>query len=246
MKLTELDTKNPAIRALKESFGVELDLSSLSESDLGSIRRKLSQVRGLLREAKKSPDYHQRSNSPAYMKLVFAEQALSEQYNALAKPARVVVENVEVDKSQVILAAQDVVDSIQKMVEKVSDVQIKQLPPLVNSIQSQIGVNESKEYATIAGDALTKVNAALQEARAALQEALNKITGQSSGADVDFETDVEDLDDGVEDLFADEEEAVEDDAEDLLSDEEGDLDLGLDDLDLDDDALGGAGRAKRQ
>jgi hypothetical protein len=121
------------------------------------------------------------------MKLVFMEQALSQHYSALkSRPqTRIVVENEEVEKSQTILAAQDMVDSIQKMVEQVSDMIVKELPALVDSVQSEIGVNESSSFQQQATEALTSLQAALTQSQTTMKAAVNGITGQGGAAAFD-------------------------------------------------------------
>ena len=107
------------------------------------------------------------------------EQALSKHFAeiSLRKP-RIVVENEEVEKSQVVLAAQDMVDQVQKMVEEVSDMLVKELPALTDSVQSEIGVNESETFNQQVSEALTSLQAALTASQATLKSALNGITGQ--------------------------------------------------------------------
>ena len=145
MKLNDFDKKIYASKALAENYKISFDVSTLNKNDTQSM---LNKVRGLAMEAKDSSDFHRTPTSPAYMKLVFMEEALVEHYNKLlSRPAsRIVVENEEVEKSQVVLAAQDLVDTIQKMLEDIGQMQVKELPALVDSIESEIGVNEGQSY----------------------------------------------------------------------------------------------------
>jgi hypothetical protein len=107
------------------------------------------------------------------------EQALSARFNALsASRPRIVVENEEVEKSQVVLAAQDLVDSIQKMLEDVGQMQVKELPALVDSIESEIGVTEAQSYNEQVSAQLDTLSGALKEAFTALKAARDTITGQ--------------------------------------------------------------------
>jgi hypothetical protein len=173
MKLNDFENKNVAVKALKESFSVDFNVSNLDRS---KTRTMLSKVKGLIAESKKSGEFHKTQGTPAHMKLVFMEQALS-QHMKVAKAPRIVFENEEVEKSQVILAAQDMIDSVQKMYEDVNDMLVKELPALVDSIQSEIGANESDAFNQSAGEALTQLNAALQQAQMALKGSLGGLTG---------------------------------------------------------------------
>lgn len=178
MKLSDLDAKNAATKALKESFAFDFDISGLDRPKTLAMLQKVS---GLIKESRRSPDFHKSETSPTYMKMLFMEQALNDHLK-VAKAPRIVLENEEVEKSQVILAAQDMVDSIQKMYEDVNDMLVKELPALVDSVESEIGVNESTAFNDAASQALTALNASLQEAQTQLKGALGGLTGQG-GAD---------------------------------------------------------------
>jgi hypothetical protein len=181
MKLTDFDQKVYAPQALAENYKLSFDVSKMS---MPAIKDMLKKVRTLAMEAKGSPDFYKNQTSPAYMKLIFMEEALVKQYNDLAsRPrTRIVFENEEVEKSQVVLAAQDMVDEVQKMVENVSDMMVKELPALVDSIQSEIGVNESEQFNAQVTEALTSLTATLTQSKTTLQAALNTITGQGMAA----------------------------------------------------------------
>lgn len=175
MKLTDLDKNNVAAKALRENFALNFDISGLDRSKTLTMLKK---VKGLIAESRQSPSQHKSETNPSYMKMLFMEQALSDHLKVAPSP-RIVFENEEVDKSQVILAAQDMIDSVQKMYEDVNDMLVKELPALVDSIQSEIGVNESDAFNTTATEALGALNAALQEAQTGLRGALGGLTGQA-------------------------------------------------------------------
>jgi len=232
MKLNDLEQKNHAKKALKENYEVTFEVSSL---DKANTKQMLNKVTKLITEARQSSNFYKNQTSATYMKLVFMEQALSTHYKDLmnAPKPRIVFENEEVEKSQVILAAQDMIDTVQKMYEDVNDMMVKELPALVNRIQSEIGVNESTEFNTQAGDALQSLNDALSSAKTALQGALGTITGQGDMDSFasDDSMDLEPADDFGNDEVAD----------DMVDDTELDLDLEEPEL----PAVGGVGRAKR-
>ena len=250
MKLNDLDKKNVASRALRENFSHKFNTSNLDKSQ---TRTMLTKVRGLISESRKSHDYHSNHANPTHMKLVFMEQALSSHakyLNSMPNP-RIVVENEEVEKSQVILAAQDMVDSVQKMVEEVSDMLVKELPALSDSIQSEIGANESDQFNTQVSEALASLNASLQETQATLKSALNGITGQGG---TEFGAD---MDDGMGADLAGDEDALGADMDmdmDMDADNDADLDAELPPIpniggkntpEEPEPRMGGAGRPKR-
>lgn len=181
MKLTDLETKNYAAKALAENFEMKFDTSKLDKMKTVTL---LQQVHGLIKESRNSKDFHKNQNSPAYLKLVFMAEALTQHYNDLKQQpsARIVLENEEVEKSQVVLAAQDMVDSVQKMLEDVGQMQVKELPALVSSIESEIGVQESQSYNDQVSAQLDTLSASLKEAFNGLKAALGSITGQGGEA----------------------------------------------------------------
>ena len=201
MKLDDLGNKNSAEKALRENFSFGVNVSRL---DKVKTRAMLNKVTNLIRESKKSLNFYETQNNPAYLKALFLEQALTQHLNTIKTP-RIIFENEEVEKSQVILAAQDMVDSVQKMYEDVNDMLVKELPALVDSIQSEIGVNESTQYNEQVMSSLSGLNTVLLETRNTLQAALNSITGQTGpgfGADLDSVEDEMDIDAADSDAMA--------------------------------------------
>lgn len=210
MKLTDLDNKPvvTASRALSQNYEVPFDVNKMGMVNTVSM---LNKVRGLMREAKESKEFYKNQSAPSYMKLVFMEQALSHHYAALkSQPrSRIIYENEEVEKSQVVLAAQDLVDSTQKMLEEVSDMLVKELPALSTSISNEMGEESSQSFTQAATEALTQLQAAITTARTGLQGALGGITGAGdagfgaapAGA-ADMAAGAEEMDAGMGDLEA--------------------------------------------
>lgn len=177
MKLNDLSQRSYAKKALKESFNYDFDTKNLNNKQAAAM---LNKVRSLKSEMKAKPGFYENQTNGTYMKLVFMEEALADHIlnNKSVKP-QIVFENEEVEKSQVILAAQDMVESVQKMIEEVSDMMVKELPALTDSIQSEIGVQESQTFNQSASEALTQLSQTLAQTLASLKTGLNGITGQA-------------------------------------------------------------------
>jgi hypothetical protein len=62
---------------------------------------------------------------------------------------------------------------------------VKELPALTTGIQSEIGVSESEQFNSQAGQALTALQASITETKSGLQSALNGITGQAEAGAFD-------------------------------------------------------------
>ena len=84
----------------------------------------------------------------------------------------------EVQQAQVVLAAQDMVDRIQDMLEDVTAMQFKDLPALSASISSTVGTNESQAFNNAASGALASLVDAIQAAKVGMETAQGTLTGQ--------------------------------------------------------------------
>jgi len=85
----------------------------------------------------------------------------------------------EIQQAQVILAAQDMVDQVQKMSEQVSAMQFKDLPALVDQIKNEVGVDQATQFNGDASASLSGLLQNLQGARQQLESALGVVTGQA-------------------------------------------------------------------
>ena len=95
----------------------------------------------------------------------------------------------EVQQAQVVLAAQDMVDRMQGMLEDISELQFKELPALVDSIKNQVGVDQAAQFNADATAALTGLLQNIQGAKQQLDSALNVVTGASPAGGVDAAAD---------------------------------------------------------
>jgi len=184
MKLTEFNNKpsQNAKKALKEHFNTNLSVENLGIYD---TKRMLSKVKGLMSELRESTKSMSMEQDPRYLKLVFMEQALTHHYGELKTlpmyNARIVTENEEVEKSQVVLAANEMIDEMQKMIESVSDMLVKELPAVVQGVSSEFGTSESDQFETQVTEALTQLQQSLTQAKSGLRSALGVITGEGGG-----------------------------------------------------------------
>lgn len=83
----------------------------------------------------------------------------------------------EVQQAQVVLAAQDMVDRMQKMLEDVTSMQFKDLPALSGSIQTTIGTAEAQAFNNAAGQSLAVLVDAIQAAKVEMETAQGTLTG---------------------------------------------------------------------
>lgn len=117
------------------------------------------------------------SLNPEEQKLV-AGAAMMQAESRFRRLSRVLSES-EVQQAQVVLAAQDMVDKMQAMLEDVSELQFKELPALVDSIKNQVGMDQATQFNTDATAALAGLLQNIQGAKQQLDAALGVVTGQA-------------------------------------------------------------------
>jgi hypothetical protein len=118
--------------------------------------------------------------NPEEQKMV-AGAAMMAQESRLRRAYRMLKES-EVQQAQVVLAAQDMVDKMQGMLEDVSELQFKELPALVDSIKNQVGIDQATQFNADASAALTGLMQNLQGAKQQMDSALGVVTGQPGSA----------------------------------------------------------------
>ncbi len=136
----------------------------------------------------------------------------------------------ELGQAQAMLAAKDMVDSMQDMIEDLSKMLNEQLPPLTDSIRTAIGSAEADSFKASASSTLSSLLTTVQTSREAMDQAVRTLSGEPGAVSVPGGAET-DMDMGEPDLGAD------------------DLDLGdEDDFGASDAAVGGdlpLGREKR-
>jgi hypothetical protein len=108
-----------------------------------------------------------------------AGAALQTESRAFRHQLYTILRESEVAQAQVILAAHDMVDKIQKMLEDTTAMQFKDLPALVDQVKSQVGVDQAMQFNTDATGALSGLVQNLQTAKQSMDAALATVTGQA-------------------------------------------------------------------
>jgi hypothetical protein len=179
MKLQELGAPRKTEQTAKvfESyFGQQIDFGGISPIQ---ARHMLARVRGLLAEQRRTPGFHHSEQNPAYLKLVMMEHGLAAR---LREAARRRLAESEIQQAQVVLAAQDIVDQMQKMIEQVTSLQFKDLPALVEQIKNEVGVDQSAQFNNDATAALAGLVQNLQASKQQMEGAVGVVTGQGAAA----------------------------------------------------------------
>ena len=108
-------------------------------------------------------------------------QLLQQASNPMAESRRQrrLREASEIQQAQVVLASQDMVDQVQKMIEQVTSMQFKDLPALVDQIKNEVGADQAGQFNNDANAALGGLVQNLQGSKQQLEQALGVVTGQS-------------------------------------------------------------------
>jgi hypothetical protein len=179
-RIKEMTTPSPATGmnpALKPASGVNTGATPSPATGMNPAPKPGAPVDPKLKAAQDKIKKGQSLN-PDEQKMVNA-QAVAE--NRVRNAYRRLTES-EVQQAQVVLAAQDMVDKMQGMLEDVSELQFKELPALVDSIKNQVGIDQATQFNTDVSAALTALMQTLSGTKQQLDAALGVVTGQAAPA----------------------------------------------------------------
>jgi methyl-accepting chemotaxis protein len=173
MKLAEMSTKSTRkINKLMESrFGFAINFSNLTVEKA----EKLSEtIVANLDKIRHSVDLHTAERNPRYMELLTVKEGLT----AWLDERRQQLVEGEVGNAEVLLAAKNMVDSIQDAIEKVGKMQNEQLPELLDSIRDQVGGEQAEGFKNAVGTTLETLMQNLQTAREGVDGGVRILTGE--------------------------------------------------------------------
>lgn len=107
----------------------------------------------------------------------------------------------ELAKAEGVLAAKDLVDRVQKSLEDVNQMRVKDLPDLAESLGSAYEANVVQSFVDSVNSALENLISTLEETRNSLDTAAKTLTGEEAPAEMPAEPDM----DADADLDSDEE-----------------------------------------
>ena len=110
-----------------------------------------------------------------------------------------VLKEDEVENAQIVLAAQDMVDRIQKMIEDMVDLQYKDVPALADTMSREMGLDQATTFKTQMDSALGSLADQLNSSKTEMQTAVAVVTGDEmptemgelEGVEDELEMDVE-------------------------------------------------------
>ena len=92
----------------------------------------------------------------------------------------------ELGKSEVILAAKDMVDTLQDMIEDLSRMVNEELPPLVDSIRDQVGSQQADSFSAAATQSLSTLLDSVKSSRESLDAGARQLAGEQVETPMDM------------------------------------------------------------
>ena len=175
MRLTEIGNQPQAkkINQVVESrFGFKIDYDNLTFDKAYGLAKGLTET---LDKVKSTHGVHTAEKNPKYMEMFMVRESL---HRWMVENRHVLIQESEMAKSEAILAAKNMVDSIQDMLEDISKMQNEQLPALLDTIRDQIGQDRAEGFKAAVGPLLQELAQTLQQGRETADNAARALAGE--------------------------------------------------------------------
>jgi hypothetical protein len=168
-------------KVLANTFGHNVNIGEMSTESLG---RMLSATNAKITAIKESNSAYW--ENPTYNKLNLISHSLRTYINEVApvrgdtkKIKTKVRESAELEQAEVMLAAQELVDELQKMVENLAEMQVQKLMPIVDAMKEQMGFEQAEAYNASAEAALGSLLDGAKAAKGELENATLVARGEA-------------------------------------------------------------------
>lgn len=175
MKLQELGTKPTSRRLnkLNESrFGFSINYDTMTVAKAHKLSKTLGENLSVIRRAHGT---HTAERNPKYMEMLMVRESLT---RWLEENHERMLNESELGKSEAILAAKDVVDTIQDMLEDIGRMQNEQMPALMDTIRDQIGSEQADAFSGAITPLLQNLYQNIQSAREGADKAARGLAGE--------------------------------------------------------------------
>lgn len=156
---------------MESRFGFAINFDNLS---IAKAERLSETINANLNKIRRSTDFHSAEQNPRYMELLTVRESLG----TWLQSQRQQLTEGEVGNAEVLLAAKDMVDSVQDAIEKVGKMQNEQLPQLLDSIRDQIGSEQAEAFKNAVGTTLETLMSGLQAAREGVDSGVRVLSGE--------------------------------------------------------------------
>ena len=169
-------SQKPSLKKLNKvtesRFGFSLDYESITLPKAEAMRNKILET---VTQIRKSSAIHTAEKNPKYLEMLIVYEGLSRWIDAHNIQQ---LNEDELGTAAAILAAKDMVDTTQDMLEKIGKMQNEQLPALLDSIRDQIGSEQADAFKNTVGQVLTTLSQQVGQAREQLDASSRALTGE--------------------------------------------------------------------
>jgi hypothetical protein len=183
MKLSEMNRKPSAAKlnkVVESRFGYALDFDKLTFKKAYKIASGLSESIDKIKRTHGTAAVEQNA---AYMEMMMVRESI---HRWMQENRTQYITESELAKSEAILAAKDIVDSVQDMLEKISKMQSEQMPALLDTIRDQIGTEQAEAFKTSLTPLLTDLMSQLTSARETADTASRQLAGEQVAQPMDM------------------------------------------------------------
>jgi hypothetical protein len=157
-------------RVMESRFGFAIDYNNLTYAKAQRLNYALAEN---LDKIRRSYGIHTAERNPKYMEMLMVREGL----NAWLDQNTPLMEG-ELETAEAVLAAKDMVDSVQDMITDASKMLNEELPPLLDTIRDQVGTAQADSYKSTVTSALQGLMDALNGARDALDNGARVLAGE--------------------------------------------------------------------
>ena len=192
MELKQLNVKNlnKLDSTLKEVFGMGFDFAA-GNAKLSKVKTVTEQKIKALRESGVEV------NNKQYQKLLLVLEGIN-----TAMENNPIMEN-ELDQAEVLLAAKNMADDLQKMAENLASMQVEELMSITNAMKEEVGTAEADTFNASAEAAIGSALEAVKSANAQVADAVLVAQGQAPESDMGMDDTSMDMDAGLDDMSGD-------------------------------------------
>jgi len=162
-------------RIMESRFGFKIDFDNLTMKNAVALAKGITEG---LDAYKRTHKIHKAERDPSYMEMVMVRENLHRWM--ISNESKFIMES-ELAKSEAILAAKDMVDSVQDMLEKVSKMQNEQMPALIDAIRDQIGTDKAEQFKGAISPVLKNLYDAITTGREQADTAARTLAGEEVG-----------------------------------------------------------------
>ena len=176
MELKQLNVKNlnKLDSTLKEVFGMSFDFAA-GNAKLAKVKAVTETKIKSLRESGVEV------NNKQYQKLLLVLEGIN-----TAMENNPIMEN-ELDQAEVLLAAKNMADDLQKMAENLASMQVEELMSITNAMKEEVGTAEADTFNASAEAAIGSALEAVKSANAQVSDAVLVAQGQAPETDMSME-----------------------------------------------------------